>query len=130
MYLTCRNNSYLPYDLLQDFFSDEAPLTMRSDIYEDGNEYAIDVELPGIKKEDVNIEYKNEYLTVSVSHKEEKKDKKYALKERTYMSGSRSYRIGEVDEKTISANFENGILAIRFPKEQPKVEASHRIDIK
>ncbi len=130
MYLTNRNDSYFPYDLFRDFFSDEGSHLMKSDIYTDGDEYAIDIELPGVKKEDVNLEYKNEYLTVSVTVKEEKNEKKYALRERRYASGSRSYHIGEVDESTIKANFENGVLSIRFPKDQSKIEATHRIDIK
>ena len=130
MYITTRNDSYLPHDLFRELFSDEGVLQMRSDIYLDGDEYAIDIELPGVKKEDVNIEYKNEYLTISVSLKETENNKKYMLRERKYVNSSRSYHIGEVDEKSIKANFENGVLAIRFPKDQSKVESSHRIEIK
>ncbi len=130
MYITTRNDSYFPHDLFRDLLSDEGALMMRSDIYLDGDEYAIDVELPGVKKEDVSIEYKNEYLTVSVSMKESENSKKYMLRERKYVNSSRSYHVGEIDEKSIKASFENGVLSIRFPKDQSKVEASHRIEIK
>ena len=132
MYLTTRNETLFPYNFFHEFWNEENTLPMRSDIYLHGNDYVIDVELPGVKKENINLNYENEYLTVSVSNEsktEKKEGKEYALRERRYTSTSRSYHIGEIDENTISASFADGVLTIKFPKEQPKTEVSHRITI-
>lgn len=129
MYLTTRNDSYFPYELFREFFSDEASFPMRSDIYLDGDDYVIDVELPGVKKENVALKYENEYLTVTVEAEKNERKRQYALKERHYATTSRSFHLGAVDEKTINAAFENGVLTIRFPKNQPNKETSYRINI-
>ena len=112
-------------------------LAMKTDIKSNDKNYVMEVELPGIKKEDVNVSLKNGYLTIRVSEKhEENGDKQEGKKEnfihRERFSGvsSRSYYIGDVDEKSIEANLENGVLTLTFPKEKEKVESDHRIAIK
>ena len=98
---------------------------MRTDIKETENEYQLDIELPGFKKEDVKAQLKDGYLTVSVSTEknEEEKDEEgcFIRKERYSGSMSRSFYVGEeVHESDIKAKFEDGILKLAFPKEQPK----------
>ena len=98
---------------------------MRTDIRETENTFELDVELPGYKKEDVKAQLKDGYLTVNVS-KEENNDVKddagkYIRRERYSGSMSRSFYVGEdVQESDIKAKFEDGILKLSFPKEQPK----------
>ena len=129
MYVTTKSNNLFPYEFIRDFFGEEKPLPMRSDIYLDGNDYVIDVELPGIKKENISLSYEKEFLTISVKREEVKDKNSYALRERRYDNSERSYRVGEIDQKTISASFADGVLSIRFPKEQPKVVSNHNIAI-
>ncbi|HBN84404.1 MAG TPA: Hsp20/alpha crystallin family protein, partial [Clostridiales bacterium] len=77
-------------DIFDNFFNTfAAPYNgnfMRSDIKDKGNEYEIEVELPGVKKEDIGVDLQNGYLTVAVNTNEEKKEEKdnYIVQERRY----------------------------------------------
>ena len=115
----------------------EMPLqgVMKTDIRETENEYVLDIDLPGYKKEDVKAQLKDGYLNISVSREENKEEKdakdKYLRKERYTGSVSRSFYVGEnLSEEDIKAKFADGILTLSFPKEAPKkVEESKFISI-
>lgn len=108
---------------------------MKTDIRETENEYVLDIDLPGYKKEDVKAQLKDGYLNVSVSHEENNEEKdekdKYLRKERYTGSVSRSFYVGEnLSEEDIKAKFADGILTLSFPKETPKkVEENKYISI-
>ena len=98
---------------------------MRTDIKETEEGFALDVELPGYKKEDVKVQLKDGYLTVSASKEsnDEVKDEegRFLRRERYSGSMSRSFFVGEdTREEDIKAKFEDGILKLSFPKEAPK----------
>lgn len=98
---------------------------MRTDIKENEEGFELEVELPGYKKDDVKVHLKDGYLTVSASKQENNDVKddngKYLRRERYSGSMSRSFFVGEeTQESDIKAKFENGILTLAFPKEQPK----------
>ena len=105
---------------------------MKCDIYKTENNYILEIDIPGFKKEDIDIEYDNDYLTVKVERKEiETNDakKEYIKKERSmYEQYERSFYIGNIDEKDIKANFENGILKLTIPKEYEE-KVNKRIEI-
>jgi HSP20 family protein len=97
------------------------------DIKETNNELRLDLELPGLKPEDVEITADNGLLTIRGEKKGERKegeDNRYHLVERSYGSFMRSFTLPQgVDENQIQAEFNNGILSIRIPKTalpQPK----------
>lgn len=108
-------------------------LPMKTDIKEEENGYTFDVDLPGVKKENIAVSFKDGYLKIEVhSSKEESEEKskeKYIRRERYFESSSRSYYLGEVDEKNITAKFENGVLNLFVPKAKPQVEAETKIAI-
>lgn len=92
---------------------------MRADIYEMDNRYAIDIDLPGLSKENIRINYDNGYITVDAIKTEEKRSlDKYIRKERFVGEVKRSFYIGEKKEQDIKATYKNGILNITFPKEE------------
>ena len=98
---------------------------MKTDVRETENSYELDVDLPGFKKEDVNVELKNGYLTIATSKsldKDEKDQKgRYIRQERYAGAMSRSFYVGEdVQPSEISAKFENGILQLSVPKAEQK----------
>ena len=104
------------------------------DIYEKDGKVHIDAEVPGIKKENLKVEINDGILTISGEIKEEKedKDKKYYRTERRYGTFQRSFTLGEnIDEDSIDAKFENGILHITLPiRKEEKKENVKTIEIK
>ena len=98
---------------------------MKTDIRETENQFELDIDLPGFKKEDVNLELKNGYLTISADKaldKDEKDDKgRYIRQERWSGSCSRSFYVGEnVKPEDVHAKFEDGILRLSLPKQEQK----------
>lgn len=90
-------------------------------IREGAKEVSLDLELPGIKPETVDISIDAGTLTVSGEKREERRegdeDGRYHLVERSYGSFTRSFTLPQgVDEEQIQANFDNGILTISIPK--------------
>lgn len=105
-----------------------------TDVIDQGDHYELQAELPGFNKEDINIDLKNDMLTISATHNEEtsdKKNKKYVRKERRFSSYSRSFHVENMDSKDIDASYNNGILEVRFPKKEIlNHEETRRIEIK
>ena len=127
------------FDLFDDFFDDDfgfAPTRcMKTDITEKDGNYLLDIEVPGIKKEDIQLELKNGYLKITASRNtnNEQKDEngKIIRQERMNGSYSRSFYVGDqVRQEDIKANFENGELKISFPSSvQKQVEENKYIPI-
>ena len=109
---------------------------MRTDVKELEHGYELDIDLPGYKKEDVQAELKDGYLTISASTKKENDEKdtngKYIRRERYAGTCSRSFYVGEdTTQEDIKAKFEDGTLKISFPKKEakPAIEESKFISI-
>lgn len=115
-----------------DFFS---PMLANSgsfkvDLKEDENNYTIVADLPGIKKEDISLEYENNYLVVSAKRDDTVEDKNdnYVRRERTYGEFKRSFYIDNVDENSVDASFSDGVLRVTLPKKDKGIQKK-RIDI-
>lgn len=112
----------LPRYYLNDYFSLlEPPFLkkseyMKTDIREYQNKYIMEIDVPGIKKEDIHINYENGYLTIKVSKNITVKPEVYIRRERFYGEIKRSFYIGDKKETEITASYDNGILTISFPK--------------
>ncbi len=108
---------------------------MKTDVKETENGYEVDIDLPGFKKDELNLHLENGYLTVSAAKglDKDEKDKKghYIRRERYAGSMSRSFYVGEnLTEEDIHAKYENGILKLNVPKTEKKaVEARKTIAI-
>ena len=131
-------------DFMNDFaFSRRVPAAfsktgtdmMKTDVKETDTGYELDMNLPGFKKEDVKIQLKDGYLTIqattNTNQDEKNKEGKYIRKERYSGSMNRSFYIGDtISEDDIHAKFEDGILKLTIPKEEPKkVEEGKYISI-
>ena len=120
------------FDLFDDFFDDDFGLTtssqlMKTDICEKNGNYELSMEVPGIKKEDIQLELKDGYLKVTAtrnSNNEEKDDQgRIVRQERFSGSCSRSFYVGDnVRQQDIKASFENGELKITVPTQAKKEE--------
>lgn len=97
------------------------PSYLRTDIYEDENAYYLKVEVPGMSKENLTVDFENGYLTITV--KNEKEDSEaYIRKERIQTEMQRTFYIGEIKEDSIKANYENGLLIISLGKKEEPLE--------
>jgi len=95
--------------------------------------YYIEVELPGVKKEDINIDVNEDTLTISGERKikEEHKDDTFYKVESVYGKFERSFSLPEdVDTDKIEATSKNGVLEIKIPKVQKVEKAPKKIEIK
>ena len=98
---------------------------MKTDVKETDTGYEVDVDLPGFKKDEINAQLDNGYLTISAAKgldKDEKDKKgKYIRKERYAGAMSRSFYVGEgVTQEDIKAKYEDGILRLSVPKKEAK----------
>ena len=123
------------YDVSNALYGKHAKAVMKTDVRELDNGYEVDIDLPGFKKDEVKIDLKNGYLTISASKglDKDEKDKKghYIRQERYTGQCSRSFYVGEkVEPKDVHATFEDGILKLTLPKvEQKKLPESNTIAI-
>ena len=110
---------------------------MKTDIQEHDDGYTLEMDLPGFKKDEIQIELNNGYMTISAAKglDEDEKDKKsgkYIRRERYTGSCQRSFYVGEdVTEEDIKAEFKHGILKLFVPKKEakPAVEQKKYVSI-
>ena len=98
---------------------------MKTDVKETDTGYEVDIDLPGFKKDEINAQLDNGYLTISAAKgldKDEKDKKgKYIRKERYAGAMSRSFYVGEgITQEDIKAKYEDGILKLSVPKKEAK----------
>ena len=106
-------------------YGKNAPHMMKTDVRETDTGYEIEMDLPGLKKDEISIELRNGTLTVSTRKSLEKKDKeksgKLLRQERYSGSMSRSFYVGEhITEEDVKARFEDGVLHLTLPKKDAK----------
>ena len=129
-------------NLFDEFFDDDFPMIpmrsirtplygknaknlMKTDVRETDNTYELDIDLPGFKKDEVQLDLKDGYLTISAAKgldkDQEDKKGKYIHQERYAGACSRSFFVGEgIEPQDVSAKFEDGILRVSLPKQVKK----------
>ena len=125
----------------KNFFGEHNPLygnraknLMKTDVKETESGYEVAVDLPGFKKDEVNVELNDGYLTISAAKglDRDERDKKgrYIRQERYSGACSRSFYVGDVKPDEIKAGYEDGILRLEIPKREAKAaSAPNRIAI-
>ena len=109
----------------KELYGKHAKNLMKTDVKETENAYEIDIDLPGFKKDEIQMELKDGVLTVSAAKgldkDEEDKKGNYIRKERYAGSMSRSFYVGKhVTVEDVHPKYENGILSFSVPKEEAK----------
>ncbi len=109
----------------RELYGKHAKNVMKTDVRELEGSYEIIVDLPGFKKDEIEIQLENGYLTLAASKGLEKdetdKEGKYIRRERYSGSMSRSFYVGDgITENDIHAKFENVILKLDIPKKDAK----------
>lgn len=95
--------------------------------------YHVEVDLPGVKKEDINVDLKDDVLTISGERKTktEIKEKDYYKKESSYGKFQRSFTLPEnTDIENIEANSEDGVLEVVIPKLKKEDKETKKIEVK
>jgi len=106
---------------------------MKTDIEDKGNNFVLEAELPGFKKEEINLELDNGYLTIKAEHKEEKEEKNkknYIRHERSETSYVRRFNVSNVDTAHITAEYKDGVLEVTMPKLEVISKDTKRIEVK
>ncbi len=135
MYYLNRNRnralrSFFDNDFLDDIFGLEKSSLgeVKSNLVETDNGYNLKIELPGMDKENIKISYEKNYLTIEAEKKDnvDKSDEKknYVHKEIYYGSYSRSYYLDNIDQDSIKANYQDGVLTLDLTKK--KIESSKK----
>ena len=106
-------------------YGKHAARMMKTDLKEHDDGYELSVDLPGFKKDQIELKLENGCLTITAAKglEEEEKNKKGKIvhQERYTGSMSRSFFLGRhVTEENIKARFEDGVLTVDFPKEEAK----------
>ena len=107
-------------------YGKHAARVMKTDVQEHEDHYVLDIDLPGFKKDELDLKLENGYLTVSAEKglDKEEKDKKGKMlcQERYVGSMQRSFYVGDlVTQEDIKAKFEDGVLQITVPKKEAKL---------
>ena len=111
----------------QKLYGKHADRLMKTDVREKEDGYEVDIDLPGFKKEEINLDLNNGYLTVSASkglNEEEKEEKtgRWIRQERYVGAMQRSFYVGDaLTEEDIKASFKDGVLALTVPKKAAKL---------
>jgi HSP20 family protein len=104
------------------------------DLVEHDNEYVVKAELPGVRKEDIDVTLQDGVLTINAETKaetEEKKGGRVIRQERRYGKYVRSMRLGaQVDESKVKANYKDGVLELVLPKAEEVKPKKINVDIK
>lgn len=103
------------------------------DVFEDKDKYTIKADMPGLNKEDINVSYHDNLLTISakrnIINKKTDKDNNLIYQERATGSFKRALTFDNINEHQIHANYTNGVLTITLPKVMQDAKNDHKIDI-
>ena len=121
-----------PFELMPQFksrnplYGKHAQHVMKTDVKETEDSYEVDVDLPGFKKDEINLELNNGYLTISAEKALEKdgENKKGKMLRQERYSGmmQRSFYVGDyVTEEDVKASYESGVLHVFVPKKEAKL---------
>ena len=106
-------------------YGKNAAREMKTDVHEHEDHFEVDIDLPGFKKEDVNLELQNGYLTVTATkglNKDETTKKGRLIRQERYAGTmQRSFYVGDaLTEEDITARLEHGVLSLSIPKKDER----------
>ena len=115
----------------KELYGKHAKNLMKTDVKETEKGYEVDMDLPGFKKDEIQMELNDGVLTISaakgLNKDEEDKKGNYIRKERYAGSMSRSFYVGkDITEKDIHGKYENGILMLDIPKKAPEKKVEEK----
>jgi len=101
-------------------FPQETEVNIRIDVKEDEKSFSVKADIPGVKKDDIQVDIDDDQVTLRAEakkEKEEKKDEKVVYSERAYGMASRSFTLpAAVDAQAAKAEYKDGVLTLTLPK--------------
>ncbi len=108
--------------------------TFKTDVRREGENYILEADLPGFKKENISIELADGYMTIRAERRsgfEEKEQRgSYIRCERSYGSYERSFDTSGIDVDRMEASFSDGVLTLTMPKLVEVAPAPRRLEIR
>ena len=125
-------DSLFPEFVYNEDYTDTNKLSMPVELHEHDNDYCVQAELPGVKKEDLDIDIDKNYITINAKKEEnhEEKDDHYTKSEFRYGEFSRTvYFPKDIDIDKTTAKLEHGILKIDAPKKEVEKEKVKKLAV-
>ncbi|MCG8500834.1 MAG: Hsp20/alpha crystallin family protein [Firmicutes bacterium] len=122
-------------EFMDSFFNSElfnaSSSGIRADIRESEKEYIIEADLPGVNKEAIEVELRDNYLTISAKHNEELNEERenYIRRERRAGKIARSFYVENVKNQDVKASYQDGVLSVVLPKTKENKPKGYKIDI-
>jgi len=118
-------------DVEKKLYGRHAAHVMKTDVHENDEGYEVDIDLPGFKKDELNLRLENGYLTVSAAKgldKDEKTKKGKIIRQERYAGAmERSFYVGDaITEEDVKAKFEDGVLRLCIPKKESQKLPEHK----
>ena len=119
----------------KELYGKNASRLMKTDVHETEDSYELAIDLPGFKKEEINVDLKDGYLTISATKsldkdEEDKKQRRVIRQERYVGTSQRTFYVGDVKAEDVKCKYEAGVLMIEVPKKDvKKIEGPHTIAI-
>ena len=118
-------------DVEKKLYGRHAAHVMKTDVHENDEGYEVDIDLPGFKKDELNLQLENGYLTVSAAKgldKDEKSKKGRIIRQERYAGAmERSFYVGDaITEEDVKAKFEDGVLRLCIPKKESQQLPEHK----
>lgn len=117
-------HSIFPFDMLDDFLAAPSEVTpgFTMDVEDAGDNYVVSAHLPGVTKDEIDVELNEGRLSISVDKQEsdEEKNKNYLHKESHEWKASRGIYLKDAATSGLTAKLNDGILTINVPKQQEK----------
>ena len=112
-------------------YGKHAERLMKTDVREHDDHYEVDIDLPGFSKDEISLELKDGYLTVSAAkgldEDDTNKKGKVIRQERYAGAMQRTFYVGEaLTEEDVHAKYENGVLSLTIPKKDQKKLPEHK----
>lgn len=124
-------------NLVDSFFNDDLFTNFSYgsdiDIYREDSNYVVEADLPGFTKEDIDVQFKGDILSISASLNEEEEDtsnKNYFYRSRRSTHFEKQVRFKDVDGENINASYENGVLKVTLPTKVNEEDMVKRISVK
>jgi HSP20 family protein len=132
-----------PFDEFDRFFREVQPLApnrqnamgfdMAVDVYEDGKDIVAEMNVPGLKGEDIDVEVEDSYLRISGRREEvqEKKEKNHYAKEIRRGSFERVVQLPDaVEQELVSAEYKDGVLKVVMPKREKTADKKVKVQVR